>query len=169
MPPVVSIASAPCPGRIRGGPAGRVLLITFLCLLSSMDRPTTFNNCRPSYDLHERGNAGRNRTISKKAITDMRKLTVSSRIGGPRPRWVGQPMEPQNARGKSPSGKQKYYGAVELPGAGGPIYVNDVVQILPKDNSGGSGEERFRLTQVCRWETRTGSNYLIILLCICFL
>ncbi|CAM9988915.1 unnamed protein product, partial [Ascophyllum nodosum] len=61
----------------------------------------------------------------------MRKLTVSGRTGWPRSRWVGQPVEPQNERGKSPSGRKKYYGAIELPGVGELIYVNDVVQILP--------------------------------------
>ena len=74
----------------------------------------------------------------------------SNSSSGSRSRWVGPPVAPQNERGKSPSGRQRHYGAVELPGVGQQVYVNDVVEVLPKhNNSGNSEKERSRLSQVC--------------------
>lgn len=78
---------------------------------------------------------------------DMSKVSAGSRA-----RWVGPPVVPQNERGKSPIGRQRHYGAVELPGVGQQVYVNDVVEVLPKHNSGDSKknqEQRPRLGQVC--------------------
>ena len=86
-------------------------------------------------------------------MTDMSKGGSRSSSGS-RSRWVGPPVAPQNGRGKSPSGRQRHYGAVELPGVGHQVYVNDVVEVLPKHNSGNSEKGRSRVSQVCLSDVR---------------
>lgn len=73
-------------------------------------------------------------------------------VSGPRSRWVGPPVSgPPNERGRSPSGRQRHYGAVELAGAGESVYVNDVVEVLEGHRPRPSEEQqqRPRLAQVC--------------------
>lgn len=81
---------------------------------------------------------------------------------GPRPHWVGPSVTaPQNERGRSPSGRQRHYKAVELAGAGQQVYVNDVVMIAKSDQSGIS-EHRPRLVQV----GSVGPRPLVFVLCV---
>ena len=60
-------------------------------------------------------------------------------------------MVPQNEGDmSSSSGEQRHYGAVELPGVGQPVYVNDVVGVLLEHSSLNSEKGRYHLSQVRR-------------------
>ena len=55
---------------------------------------------------------------------------MKCRVRGPRSRWVGPPVSaPKSELSRSPSGRQRHYGAVELAGAGDQVNVNDVVEV----------------------------------------
>ena len=65
---------------------------------------------------------------------------------GSRSRWVGPQVVPQPERGNSTGERQR------LPGGSQQVHVNDVVEVLPKDNNPGNSEKGFlRLSQVGRW------------------
>ena len=71
---------------------------------------------------------------------------------GSRSGWFGPQVAPQLGRGKSPGETQRHCEAVILPGLGRQVYVNDVVEVLPKHNPPGNSEKgSSRLSQVGRW------------------
>lgn len=70
-------------------------------------------------------------------------------LRGPRSRWVGPPLSaPKGGRGRSPGGRQRHYGAVELAGAGAQVNVNDVVEFGEISQQGTTSQQRPLLAQV---------------------
>lgn len=59
---------------------------------------------------------------------------MNSPARGPRSRWVGPPVPaPKSKLSRSPFGRQRHYGAVELAGAGEQVNVNDVVEVTDNE------------------------------------
>eukprot|EP00904_Undaria_pinnatifida_P000346 jgi/Undpi1/10311/HiC_scaffold_28.g12762.m1 len=84
---------------------------------------------------------------------------MNSTARGPRSRWVGPPVPaPKSKPSRSPFGRQRHYGAVELAGASEQVNVNDVVEVTEKKQQQEPTQQHPALVQVLSmWEdTFTG-------------
>ena len=85
-------------------------------------------------------------------------MNLSAR--GHRSRWVGPPVPtPKSKLRRSPFGRQRHYGAVELAGAGEQVNVNDVVEIMDNKQAQETAQQHTSLVQV-RWAIRFRREYL---------
>ena len=74
---------------------------------------------------------------------------MKCKIRGPRSRWVGPPVSaPKSELSRSPSGRQKHYGAVEVSGAGDQVNVNDVVVVTENTQQQETSQRHPVLVQV---------------------
>ncbi|CAM9136456.1 unnamed protein product, partial [Laminaria digitata] len=72
----------------------------------------------------------------------------------PRSRWVGPPVSaPKSELSRSPSERQRHYGAVELAGTGDQVNVNDVVEVVDNKQRQETSQRHAVLVQVLSmWE-----------------